>query len=96
MLVMQMNTTLKSSSLPVGIVRGCTSCESCQKVVFIFVTKVLMSFITVRLTEISCGGGIQTQVLARWRPEAGCRPGLEDAPVFFPLEEVNELPTFVL
>ncbi|MCO5584328.1 hypothetical protein L7F22_038252 [Adiantum nelumboides] len=53
----KMNAATKSSSLPVGVVRGCRSCEGCQK------------------------------VLARWRPEAGCRPGLEDAPVFFPLEE---------
>ncbi|KAI5054909.1 hypothetical protein GOP47_0030054 [Adiantum capillus-veneris] len=53
----KMNPAMKSSSLPVGVVRGCNSCEGCQK------------------------------VLARWRPEAGCKPGLEDAPVFFPLEE---------
>ncbi|KAH7428403.1 hypothetical protein KP509_09G000100 [Ceratopteris richardii] len=52
----KINATHKAT-LPVGVIRGCSSCEGCQK------------------------------VLARWRPEAGCRPVLEDAPVFFPLEE---------
>lgn len=29
------------------------------------------------------------QVTARWRPEDSCRPDLEDAPVFYPTEEVS-------
>ncbi|KAH7294151.1 hypothetical protein KP509_28G058700 [Ceratopteris richardii] len=53
----QQDAAPKPSSLPVGVVRGFVSCESCQK------------------------------IPARWRPEAGCRPDLDDAPVFFPLEE---------
>lgn len=28
------------------------------------------------------------QVTARWRPEGACRPNIEDAPVFYPTEEV--------
>lgn len=32
--------------------------------------------------------GILEQVVARWRPEESCRPELEDAPVFYPTEEV--------
>ena len=28
------------------------------------------------------------QVTATWRPEEACRPDLEDAPVFYPTEEV--------
>lgn len=28
------------------------------------------------------------QVIARWHPEEACRPGVEDAPVFYPTEKV--------
>lgn len=31
---------------------------------------------------------IVSQVLARYRPEDACRPVLDDAPVFYPSEEV--------
>eukprot|EP00249_Psilotum_nudum_P024703 c29269_g2_i1 orf=563-4357(-) len=53
----QVHPSVRITTLPVGVVRGCPSCSSCQK------------------------------VFARWRPEAACRPVLDDAPVFFPLEE---------
>lgn len=44
-------------SLPRGVIRGCSRCDDCQK------------------------------VIARWRPEDGCRPMLDGAPVFYPNEE---------
>eukprot|EP00252_Welwitschia_mirabilis_P018476 TRINITY_DN4105_c0_g1_i1.p1 TRINITY_DN4105_c0_g1~~TRINITY_DN4105_c0_g1_i1.p1 ORF type:complete len:1382 (-),score=296.77 TRINITY_DN4105_c0_g1_i1:53-4198(-) len=45
------------ASLPRGVIRGCSKCDDCQKVV------------------------------ARWRPEDGCRPMLDEAPVFYPNEK---------
>jgi hypothetical protein len=50
--------TLKPD-LPMGVIRGCESCEDCQKVV------------------------------ASWRPSAGRKPCLDEAPTFFPDEEVG-------
>lgn len=44
-------------SLPRGVIRGCSRCDDCQK------------------------------VIARWRPDDGCRPMLDAAPVFYPNEE---------
>ncbi|XP_024398635.1 putative lysine-specific demethylase JMJ16 isoform X2 [Physcomitrium patens] len=43
--------------LPYGVLRGCPSCRTCQK------------------------------VLATWRPDAGRRPCIDEAPVFYPTEE---------
>ncbi|XP_057961153.1 putative lysine-specific demethylase JMJ16 [Malania oleifera] len=43
--------------LPKGVIRGCSDCSDCQK------------------------------VMAKWRPEDGCKPDLEEAPVFYPSEE---------
>ncbi|KAH9315560.1 hypothetical protein KI387_024187, partial [Taxus chinensis] len=44
-------------NLPKGVIRGCSRCNDCQK------------------------------VIARWRPEDGCRPVIDEAPVFHPNEE---------
>ncbi|GAB4855353.1 hypothetical protein Ancab_023974 [Ancistrocladus abbreviatus] len=44
-------------SLPKGVIRGCSECQNCQK------------------------------VIARWCPEAACRPDLEEVPIFYPNEE---------
>ncbi|GMG99575.1 hypothetical protein Nepgr_001415 [Nepenthes gracilis] len=43
--------------LPKGVIRGCSECQNCQK------------------------------VIARWHPEAACRPNLEEVPVFYPNEK---------
>lgn len=31
---------------------------------------------------------LSEQVLARWDPEEACRPVIDDAPIFYPTEEV--------
>ena len=83
-LAMQSSLFSISSPLPIGVIRGCKNCEGCQKVRTFFCDLICCSFrlcLSINLVSL--------KVSARWRPEAGCRPVLEDAPVFFPLDEVS-------